>query len=113
MSKDLFPGGREEQVALNCPKVGDIWSEMMANQIYVCSIDEEGVRVLFLWGGGRKAYLFDNVGEFQDWIMYSTAPVKGNLEGWTWCNFMDYDIGHSTWMKSWVEQARETGAEKP
>ena len=114
MSKNLFPGGKEQQRALNCPREGDRWSEMMANQIYICCIDEDGVKVLFLWGGGRNSYMFDNIGQFQDWIMYSSAPVSvDGISGWTWCNFMEHDEDHSTWMESWIEQMKETGIETP
>jgi len=115
-NQSIFMSNRDEQLGLNCPQVGDVWSELLSNRIYVCSIDESGVKVLFVYGGGRRAYLFDDVGEFQDWIMYSSAPVR-DLTGWTWCNLMKRDHDNCTetptWESQWGDQSKLSGIEKP
>ena len=98
----------EEARALNCPRVGDIWSELFSCRIYVCNIDEGVVRALKVTGGGQEALLFESIGNFQDYLMYSTAPVSG-LGGWTWCNFTKNEPEAEEWIRDWVERSQEDG----
>lgn len=94
-----------EAKALNCPKAGDIWREFFSCYIYVCDIDDGIVRAMKVTGGGRTHLMFDTVGDFQDYIMYDTAPLHG-ATGWTWVNFAENDACHGDWIKDWVDEAR-------
>lgn len=96
--------------ALNNPRVGDIWSEMMANRTYVCDIDEKttAVKAVLVTGAGQEAWHFATVGDFQDWLMYDTGPVgKDCLTGWTWCDFLKHDEEHDTWAQEWSDAAKD------
>ena len=94
--------------ALNNPRVGDMWSEMMANRTYVCDIDKDttAVKAVLVTGAGQEAWFFATVGDFQDWLMYDTGPVgKDCLSGWTWCDFVKNVDDHDTWAQEWEEAA--------
>jgi len=96
--------------ALNNPRVGDIWTEMFANRTYVCDIDAKttAVKAMLVTGAGQEAFLFATVGDFQDWLMYDTAPVRPDgLTGWTWCDFMKYDDNPYDWLSGWEQKAAE------
>ena len=94
--------------ALNNPRVGDIWHEMYANRTYVCDIDKDttAVKAVLVTGAGQEAWFFATVGDFQDWLMYDTAPVRSDLlTGWTWCDFLKHVEDHDTWVQDWEEAA--------
>ena len=95
----------EASRALNCPKAGDVWREFLSVYVYVCDVDDGVVRAMKVTGGGRTPYLFETIADFQDYIMYDTAPVQG-ISGWTWLNFVKNDTDHKEWIKDWVEETR-------
>lgn len=94
--------------ALNNPRVGDSWSERFANYTYICDVDKDttAVKALLVTGAGREAFHFATVGDFQDWLMYDTAPVRSDcLTGWTWCDFIKHEEEHDDWLSEWEETA--------
>lgn len=98
---------KEEQRALNCPKHGDVWTERHTNYTYVCDVSDGLVKAIFLWGGGREAHLL-SIDDFQEFLMYSTAPING-IKDWCWAMFIKNDPDNGDWMKTWYKEVKENG----
>ena len=103
---------KEAARALNCPKAGDYWTEFMACSIYVCDVEEGVVRAMIVNGAGRQALFFNTIANFQDYIMYGSAPVRG-IEGWTWVDFVEHEEDCKSWIRDWVEESNKNGFDTP
>ena len=107
MERDKKAEQKAEQKALNCPKTGDVWSEVGRNYTYVCDASDGWIKAIFLWGGGREAFLF-TVEQFQNYLMYDSSPLNG-VKTWTWANFNGNNKDQKGLMSAWNEEVKENG----